>query len=85
MSRKYNIDTSTLNQDTSNNTLTSFYTLEVSCFDINMNKFNYQIVEKSFDDIELEMKENYPLQYSTMRSRFESKVRKILKANQDLK
>ena len=45
---------------------------------------NYQIKEPSIKEIEDIFKEKYPLQYLILRKKFEKKMKKILKANEDV-
>lgn len=44
---------------------------------------NYQIQEKTPKEIEEIFKQKYPLQYLVLRKKFEKKMRKVLKANED--
>tara|TARA_R110000868_G_scaffold9099_4_gene46045 strand:+ start:298 stop:582 length:285 start_codon:yes stop_codon:yes gene_type:complete len=43
---------------------------------------NYQIKEKPAEEIEVIFKKKYPLQYLSVRKKFEKKLKKLLKANE---
>lgn len=43
---------------------------------------NYKIKEKPVEDIEVIFKEKYPVQYLSLRKKFEKKLKKLLKANE---
>lgn len=55
---------------------------DFSQFDVTTNVV-YHISEKPYSEVEELFKTKYPIQYAQARKKFEKKIRKLLKANEE--